>query len=79
MVVMDKPIKTIGLHSVRVRLHADVTVTVTANAARTGDEAERQAKGENVVEATLAEDKAQAAEQAQTLLEASSEHMITDF
>ena len=79
MVVLDKPIKTTGLHSVRVRLHADVTVTVTANVARTGDEAERQAKGENVAEATLAEDKAHAAEQAQTLLEASSEHMITDF
>ena len=31
MVVLDKPIKTLGLHDVKVRLHAEVTVTVTLN------------------------------------------------
>jgi large subunit ribosomal protein L9 len=79
MVTLDKPIKTVGVHSVRVRLHGEVTASITANVARTTDEAERQAKGENVIAADIAEDKAAAAEQAAVLLEASSEHMITDF
>jgi len=33
-VVLDKPIKTLGLHEVKVRLHAEVTITVTLNIAR---------------------------------------------
>ncbi|MCA6297132.1 MAG: 50S ribosomal protein L9, partial [Phenylobacterium sp.] len=45
MVVLDKPIKTLGLHEVKVKLHAEVTVTVTLNIARSEDEAERQARG----------------------------------
>src|SRR3954466_6218644 len=45
MVVLDKPIKTLGLHEVKIRLHAEVTVTVTLNIARSADEAERQARG----------------------------------
>ncbi len=49
MVVLDKPIKTLGLHEVKVRLHAEVVVTVTLNIARSQDEAERQARGENVI------------------------------
>ena len=64
MVVLDKPIKTLGLHEVKVRLHAEVTVTVTLNIARSADEAERQARGENVIESQFAEDRA-ADEQAQ--------------
>ncbi|MEK9661302.1 MAG: 50S ribosomal protein L9, partial [Alphaproteobacteria bacterium] len=38
-VVLDTPIKTLGLHAVRVNLHPEVSVTVTANVARTEDEA----------------------------------------
>ena len=34
MVVLDKPIKTLGVHAVKVRLHAEVTVTVNVNIAR---------------------------------------------
>ena len=49
-VELDRPIKTLGLHEVRVRLHAEVAVTVTANVARSTDEAEAQARGENVLE-----------------------------
>jgi len=37
---MNKPIKTIGMHEVEVRLHPEVSVTVTANVARSPDEAE---------------------------------------
>ena len=41
-VVMEKSIKTLGLHETRVRLHPEVTVTVTVNVARSLDEAETQ-------------------------------------
>ena len=57
MVVLDKPIKTLGLHEVKVRLHAEVTVTVTLNIARSQDEAERQARGENVINSQFEEDR----------------------
>ena len=49
MVVLDRPIKTLGVHEVKVRLHAEVAVTVKINIARSIDEAERQARGENVL------------------------------
>lgn len=42
-VVIDRPIKELGLHDIEVRLHPEVTVTVTANVALTEDEAETQA------------------------------------
>jgi large subunit ribosomal protein L9 len=45
---LGTPIKTVGLHTVAINLHAEVTVTVTVNVARSTDEAERQAKGENL-------------------------------
>lgn len=48
MVVIDRPIKTLGLHEVRVQLHPEVVAKITLNIARTSDEAERQARGENV-------------------------------
>ena len=63
MVAMDKPIKTLGLHEVKVRLHAEVAVTVSLNIARSQDEAERQARGENVIDSQFEEDR-QAAEEA---------------
>jgi len=43
---LDKPIKSIGLFDVSIRLHAEVTVKVQVNVARSPEEAERQAKGE---------------------------------
>jgi len=48
-VELERPIKTLGLHPVRVRLHPEVAVTVTANVARSADEAEAQARGEDVL------------------------------
>jgi large subunit ribosomal protein L9 len=42
-VVIDRPIKELGLHDIEIRLHPEVTVTVTANVALTEDEAEAQA------------------------------------
>ena len=64
MIVLDKPIKTLGVHEVKVKLHAEVTVTVTLNIARSQDEADRQARGENVVAAQFEEDRAAEAEAA---------------
>ena len=68
-VVLDKPIKTLGMHEVKVRLHAEVTVTVTINIARSQDEADRQARGENVINAQFEEDRQAAEEAAADMLE----------
>ncbi len=48
-VVLNVPIKTIGLHKVPIALHPEVEVTVTINVARSADEAERIARGEDVI------------------------------
>jgi large subunit ribosomal protein L9 len=48
-IVLDKPMKTLGLHDVKVALHPEVRVGITVNVARTAEEAERQARGENVL------------------------------
>jgi large subunit ribosomal protein L9 len=69
MVVLDKPIKTLGVHSVKVRLHAEVTATVSINIARSVDEAERQAKGENVIASQFEEDRASDAQSMADMLE----------
>ncbi len=45
-VLLDAPIKTIGLFTVRIALHPEVVVPVTVNVARSEDEAEAQARGE---------------------------------
>ena len=68
-VVLDKPIKTIGVHPVKVRLHAEVAVTVKINVARSNDEADRQARGENVLLSQFDEDRAMAQQQAEELFE----------
>ena len=47
-IVLDRPIKTLGLHPIRVALHPEVIVQVSLNVARSQDEAERQARGEDV-------------------------------
>jgi len=47
-VVLENPIKLLGLTKVRVVLHPEVSITVTVNVARSVEEAERQARGESV-------------------------------
>src|SRR5919112_4774032 len=47
-IVLNAPIKTLGLHTVPVSLHPEVEVRVTINVARSSEEAERQARGESV-------------------------------
>jgi len=55
-VLLDHPIKTLGLHVVRIGLHPEVEVTVTLNVARSEDEAARQARGEDVLATRAAEE-----------------------
>ena len=48
-VLLDTPIKSIGLHQVRIALHPEVVIQVTANVARSPDEAAAQARGEVLI------------------------------
>jgi large subunit ribosomal protein L9 len=47
-VILPNPIKTVGMHSVRIDLHPEVTTEIVANIARSEEEAEMQARGERV-------------------------------
>jgi large subunit ribosomal protein L9 len=69
MVVLDRPIKTLGVHPIKVRLHAEVSVTVNVNIARSADEAIRQARGEDVIASQFDADRASDASSAADLLE----------
>lgn len=48
-IVLDRPIKAIGMHDVRIALHPEVSVTIHVNVARSPEEAELQAKGVDVM------------------------------
>jgi large subunit ribosomal protein L9 len=47
-VAIQQPIKTLGMHKVPIHLHPEVESTVTVNVARSPEQAERQAKGEDL-------------------------------
>ncbi|MEL6568119.1 MAG: 50S ribosomal protein L9 [Pseudomonadota bacterium] len=70
---LDQPIKSIGVYEVDIRLHPEVAVNVKVNVARSPDEAERQAAGENVLETLQAEQRAIDEEQAGEMAEAQAE------
>jgi large subunit ribosomal protein L9 len=57
-IVLDKPIKAIGVYDVKVALHPEVSVTVKVNVARSPEEAEMQAKGVDVMAAMFEKDEA---------------------
>lgn len=57
-VVLDKPIKAIGVYEVRVALHPEVSVTVKVNVARSPEEAEMQAQGVDVMASMFERDEA---------------------
>ena len=57
-IVLNKPIKAIGVYEVKVTLHPEVAVTVKVNVARSPEEAEMQAQGVNVMEAMFEKDEA---------------------
>ncbi|MAH84177.1 MAG: 50S ribosomal protein L9 [Rhodospirillaceae bacterium TMED8] len=70
---LNRPIKTIGLHDILISLHPEVSVTVTANVARSSDEAEVQASTGRAV-LSQAEEEARAEAQAnQTALSVAAE------
>ena len=75
-VELDKPIKTLGAHKIKIHLHPEVTVEITAVVARSPDEADFLAKGGTLVAETeraameAAEAAQRAAEQAAALFEA---------
>ena len=57
-VVLDKPIKAIGLYEVKLALHPEVAVTLKVNVARSPEEAEMQASGVDVMSAMFEKDEA---------------------
>ena len=59
-IILERPIKTIGLFDVRVALHPEVHVLVKVNVARSEDEADLQSKGVDVMAAMFEEDRAEA-------------------
>jgi large subunit ribosomal protein L9 len=57
-VVLSRPIKTIGLHEVKISLHAEVSRTVKVNVARSPEEAELQSQGVDVMASMFERDEA---------------------
>lgn len=62
-VLLNRPIKVLGIHEVTVSLHPEVEVIVNINVARTVEEAERQARGEDVTLEVEEDDEVLAAEE----------------
>lgn len=56
MIVLERPIKTLGVFDVRVNLHPEVSVNVRVNVARSPDEAELQSQGVDVMAAMFEQD-----------------------
>jgi large subunit ribosomal protein L9 len=78
-IALHAPIKTIGMHTVPVALHPEVEVTITMNVARNADEAERQARGEDVTQRReQGEEEAIAAEAAAAFFEKPEEALGED-
>jgi large subunit ribosomal protein L9 len=73
MVILERPIKTLGVFDVRVNLHPEVAVTITANVARSPDEAELQKQGINVIDQQFEEEAAEADAAAEEFLETQAE------
>jgi large subunit ribosomal protein L9 len=73
MIVLERPIKTLGIFDVRVNLHPEVAVTVKANVARSPDEADLQRQGINVIDQQFAEEEAEAQAAAEEFLETQAE------
>lgn len=69
-VVLNKPIKTIGLFSIDVKLHPEVSIEVSANVARSAEEAETQVKTGKAVISNEAEAEAEAKAEADAEAEA---------
>lgn len=75
---LKEPIKNIGMHQVRVALHPEVVVEITANVARSAEEAELQAQGKSLITETRAEERAAEEETRAQLAEAAAEAEAED-
>lgn len=73
MVVLEQPIKALGMVDVRIKLHPEVSINVVINVARTEDEAERQAAGEDVIASQQDEDKSSSEDDAAERAEVAKE------
>jgi large subunit ribosomal protein L9 len=67
---LDRAIKSIGLHEVMITLHPEVEVPITINVARSADEAERQARGEDLTQREAFEEPEEEAVEAEAASEA---------
>ncbi len=74
MIILERPIKTLGVYDVKVVLHPEVTVMVTVNVARSDDEAELQKDGVNVLNQMFEDEQAEIAAEA---IEAQIEAEVT--
>lgn len=61
-VVLDRPVKELGLHAMRIVLHPEVSATITINVARSAEEAELQAAGKSIAELRAEEEAVEQAE-----------------
>ena len=77
-VLLDTPIKTIGVYTVTVAPHPEVEVKITINVARSADEAAAQARGENLAGPTSDREEARAAAEALFEQEALPEELATE-
>jgi len=57
-IILDRPIKAIGVQDVKIALHAEVSVTIQVNVARSPEEAELQAQGKDVMAEMFEKDEA---------------------
>ncbi|OYY69611.1 MAG: 50S ribosomal protein L9 [Sphingomonadales bacterium 17-56-6] len=64
MIVLERPIKTLGIFAVKVVLHPEVSVNVQVNVARSDDEAELQKDGVNVLDQMFEAEQAEIAAEA---------------
>ena len=72
-VVLDHPIKAIGVHEVKIALHPEVAVTVKVNVARSPEEADLQAQGVDVLQQMFEDEAAPAAAEALAPVEEAEE------
>ena len=75
---LDQPIKILGLHEVSVSLHPEVSVTVTANVARSVDEAETQAETGRAVLSQAEEEARAEAEAAEAAAESAADEAVVE-
>ncbi len=62
---LDKPLKQLGIFPIKIVLHPEVSVSISINVARSEEEAERQARGENVLLRVEEKDDEEAGQQAE--------------